>query len=355
VSSVEVQVREEGRGVRGRFGRFWQRHRSLFWALHSVWALATGVAVIFLARERYGFVPWVVLFLALTWASTLFFARRAAVGAAGRGAAPATPGFGVGFTSYVTRSLFQETLFFLLPFYAYSTVLRSPNVVFLLLLSGLALFSCIDLVFDRWMRTKPLFVMLFFASVAFAALNLLLPLLFGMSPTWGTRLAALLALGSAIPLVGGVGQGRARDRAAPLVAGALALVVVFGAPRLIPPVPLRMQSAAFATDIDRGTFALANTLSGAVTPSEVGDRLVVLVEVFAPSAVPTGVRFEWRRGGQTLRTSREIQIVAHGTGFRVWDVWTPPSGPVPPGRYELVLRTGLGQVFGVARLEVAGP
>jgi len=354
VSVQEVQLREERPGVRGRVGRFWQRHRSLFWALHSVWALATGVAVIFLARERYGFVPWVVLFLALTWASTIFFGRRAAVGAAAGGAHPAPSGFGVEFTSYVTRSLFQETLFFLLPFYAYSTVLRSPNVLFLLLLSGLAVFSCIDMVFDRWMRTKPLFGMLFFASVAFAALNLLLPILFGMSPLWATRLAAVLALGSAIPLVGG-GQGRARDRAAPLVAGALALAVVFGAPKLIPPVPLRMQSATFATDIDRGTLALASTLSEAATPSEVGDRLVVLVEVFAPSAVPTGVRFEWRRGGQTLRTSREIRIVAHGTGFRVWDTWAPPAGPVPAGRYEVVLRTGVGQVFGVARLEVTGP
>lgn len=61
---------------RGRFRRFWQKHRTLFWTLHSVWALATGVGVIVLARERYGFVPWVLLFLGLTWLSTLYFGRK---------------------------------------------------------------------------------------------------------------------------------------------------------------------------------------------------------------------------------------------------------------------------------------
>ncbi|HSG46629.1 MAG TPA: hypothetical protein VLA43_02325, partial [Longimicrobiales bacterium] len=56
---------------RERAGRYWARHRTLFWMLHSFWALATGVAVLLLARERYAFVPWVVAFLGLTWASTL--------------------------------------------------------------------------------------------------------------------------------------------------------------------------------------------------------------------------------------------------------------------------------------------
>lgn len=42
-----------------RFTSFWHRHRSLFWTVHSLWALATGVFVVYLARERYAFVPWV--------------------------------------------------------------------------------------------------------------------------------------------------------------------------------------------------------------------------------------------------------------------------------------------------------
>jgi Amt family ammonium transporter len=96
--------------------------------MHSLWALATGVAVIFLARDRYGFVPWVVLFLVLTWVSTLFFGGTMGGEHVGtRRSAP--PGFGEEATSYLTRTMYQETLFFLLPFYWYSTVLQSLNLV----------------------------------------------------------------------------------------------------------------------------------------------------------------------------------------------------------------------------------
>lgn len=65
---------DDASSLRARAARFWARHRTL----HSVWALATGLVVILFARERYGFGPWVVLFLVLTWASTLFFGRRVA-------------------------------------------------------------------------------------------------------------------------------------------------------------------------------------------------------------------------------------------------------------------------------------
>ena len=123
-----------------RFRRFWSRHRTLFWTLHSIWALATGVAVILLARGRYGFVPWVVGFLLLTWLSTMFLGRKASEqpeagppdepapdGAATPSAdvLPPVPDLRTEATSYVTRTMYQETLFFLLPFYAYSFEARS--------------------------------------------------------------------------------------------------------------------------------------------------------------------------------------------------------------------------------------
>src|SRR3989304_9671214 len=102
--------------LRERAGRLWGRHRTLIWMLHSAWALTAGTVIGLLARERYHLVLWVVLFLALAWASTLFFGRAAA-------AEPgAPPGFVHEVTSYVTRLLYHATLFFLLPFYAYSTV-----------------------------------------------------------------------------------------------------------------------------------------------------------------------------------------------------------------------------------------
>jgi hypothetical protein len=76
VPNDEVEETGERSRFRDRARRFWWTHRTLFWTLHSVWALATGVLIILFARDRYGFVPWVVLFLVLTWISTLFFSRK---------------------------------------------------------------------------------------------------------------------------------------------------------------------------------------------------------------------------------------------------------------------------------------
>lgn len=332
--------------LRERAGRLWGRHRTLFWMLHSAWALTSGTVVVLLAREHYHLVLWVVLFLAVTWASTLFFGRATVVEGA-----PA-PGLVHEVMSWVTRVLYQETLFFLLPFYAYSTVIRSPNVLFLVLLGGLAVFTCIDLLFDRMLRTRPVFALLFFAIVTFAAINLLLPLLVGLRPLFATPAAALLAIGSAIPLSLRVGQDSGRTRLHLAAAAAVTLAVAVGLPGLIPPVPLRLEHTVFASRIDPGTLEIGDTLQGHVSAGQAGGALYVLAEVFAPSALPAHVQIEWSRDGETLRLSREVDITAHAGGFRVWDAWHATSGSVPTGRYRVVLRTAGRRVFGVATLVV---
>jgi Family of unknown function (DUF5924) len=336
---------------------FWVRRRRLFWMLHSAWALFTGTAVVVMARERYHLVLWVVVFLALAWLSTLFFGRGAGAEPAwlpgvDRRRSPPTMAHEV--TSYFTRVMYQETLFFLLPFYTYSTVVDSPNVLFIALLGGLAALSCIDLVFDRWLRTRPIFGLTFFAVVAFAALNLLLPLIFGMRLRYATPTAALLALAAAVPLARHPAVAW-RGRVQLALAAAVLVAVPVGFPELVPPVPLRMQSATFGTGIDEPTVATSDTLHSPVPASAVGPLLVVVVEVFAPSALPAQVALEWKRDGATVRQSRAIDIVAHESGFRVWDSWRPSGGRVLPGDYEVVLRTQGERVFGVARLAVRNP
>lgn len=335
--------------VRERIGRFWGRHRALFWMLHSAWVLTSGTLIVLFARERYHLVLWVMLFLALTWTSTLYFGRTEAAPEPGR-----PPKLLHEAASYLTRVLYQETLFFLLPFYAYSTVVHSPNVLFMGLLVGLALLSCVDLIFDRWLRTRPLFALSFFAVVAFAAANLLLPLLVGLQPRFATPLAALIAVGIAVPLALRTAP-RTWSARLRLVGGALVLLAAsMAVPVLVPPVPLRLERATFASGIDTETLLLEDTLSSPVPAGDVGSSLVVLVEVFAPSTLPATVQLQWRRGPELLRVSREIQITAHAWGFRVWDRWRAPAGVVPPGRYRVVLRTSGGRVFGVATLRVGG-
>jgi len=331
-----------------RIDRLWRRHGRTFWILHSIWAMATGVVILWLAHERYGFVYWVVGFLALTWASTLFFSRRLGDGEL----APFTTRFKRGLASYLTRVLYQETLFFLLPFYAYSTVLHTWNVSFVVLLAVLAVLSCLDLPFDGWLRTSPVFSLVFFASVAFGALNLLLPMILSMDPSLATPAAAVLALATAAPLAMRARVGGAWAWARVAAAGLAILVVAVGLPHLVPPVPLRLQAIAFAADLDRATLEPARPVEGEVAGGELGGQLVVLARVFAPVNVPARIALDWYLDGALVRSSREVEILAHEGGFRFWDVLRAEAGTLAPGRYRVVLRTTNDRVFGSASVQV---
>lgn len=309
------------------------------------------MVVLYLAREQYGFLPWVIFFLVATWASTLFFSRGIRADDEEKGSSR-IPGFKREATSYLTRVMYQETLFFLLPFYWYSTVVESLNIVFSGLLLVLAVLSCVDLLFDRWLRTRPLFGLMFFATVAFGAVNLILPMLLPIDPSIGTPISSAIALGSAVPMAKR-GMSKTRSATTWLVgSAALFLLLTIGFPRLVPPVPLRVQNAVFASEIDRSSLVPADSLSGSVSAGRLGPTMFLVVEVFSPSKLPTVVSLEWTRDGEIIRVSREIEIVAHDLGFKVWDGYRDPSGQITPGKYEVVLRTKGDRLFGAERIVV---
>jgi len=332
----------------GQVDRAWQRHGRTFWILHSIWALAAGIVVLWLAHERYDFVPWVVGLLMLTWVSTLFFSRRPSA----EPEAGLRTRFGHGFASYLTRIMYQETLFFLLPFYAYSVVFPSWNVIFPVVLALLAILACLDLVFDRWLRRSAVFGLLFFALVTFAALNLLLPMLFATQPATAAPVAAVIALITAAPLAV---RGGARDWGSRLrltAAGLVLLAAAIGFPRLVPPVPLRLESVTFASEFNRATLQAVGPIDGEFDSRALGSGLVVLARVFAPSKVPARVALDWYLDDALVRTSREVEIVAHEGGFRLWDALRPEDGRLAPGYYRVVLRTAGDRLFGTASIRL---
>ena len=135
-------------------------------------------------------------------------------------------------------------------------------------------------------------------------------------------------------------------------AAAVFLAVTLGLPHLVPPVPLRMQSATFASGIHRESLALPDTLAGSAPAAEVSEGVFVLFEVFAPTVVPTEVTLRWERDGELLREGRSIEITAHELGFRIWDAWRPTGETIVPGRYRVVMETRADRVFGAAELMV---
>ena len=192
--------------------------------------------------------------------------------------------------------------------------------------------SCIDLLFDHWLRTRPEFGLMFFAVVAFAAINLLLPLVVGIRPRFAAPAAALLSIGERRSAGSAHGTERPGIRLRLTAAAVVLLAVAVGLPGLIPPVPLRMEEATFASGIDSETLALADTLPiRGRFGGGVGGSLFVLVEVFAPSALPAHVRLEWRRDGELFRLSREVGIIAHAAGLPGLGRLSRPVRLDPPG------------------------
>jgi len=293
-----------------------------------MWALAQGCAVAVLAEERPDFAAWVLGLLALVWISTLFFCRSAF-------AAERPQSLRVGVASYATRIFYQETLFFLLPFYARSTTLSSPNLAFTLMLGCLAALACLDLTFDRWLRRSPAFAASYFFAVAYAALQLLLPLALRTPFTLAQPLALGLALFAAALGVG-IGVPRAGARFARLL-GALPVAALAAAlfllPRLVPPAPLRVAAFAF---------------------EETAATVRATVRVAAPVPVPVHVNVRWQRGAELLRESRDVAITAHGSGFRVWDELSLAKLTNGPGRVRVHVLTATGQLIGWRKLPERG-
>lgn len=330
------------RSVTRRLHDLHGRYSRLFWSLHSAWALVTGIVVLVLAHNRYGFLKWVVLFLGLTWISTLFFSRFAGLSDS------SAFRLAKGFVSYLTRVMYQETLFFLIPFYFYSTTFPSWNNAYVVILAALAVLSCFDLLFDRLLREQPWFALSFFLVVTFSALQFFVPLLLGIRLIHGALIAAGVAFLAVIPLAYSWSDLKHPRM---LLRLALALLLILGGARAlrfaIPPVPLRLTRVRFSAQVDPRSLRIPAELE-AKTPLGMltNGRLYATATIFAPSRLPAALQFRFLKDGATVRWSRTVKLVAHDKGFRIWDVYKPALGRLQPGRYEVEIWTEDGQLVG---------
>ncbi len=346
---MSERLRQRYQRVSGRGKVLYDRYARIFWTLHSTWALISGGIVLILAHNRYGYLPWVVLFLTLTWLSTLFFSRLARRDSARVRAAQ-------GFVSYLTRVMYQETLFFLLPFYFYSTTFISWNSAYVVVLAGLAILSCFDMVFDRLLRKDRWFALSFFAFVTYSALQFFLPLLLHVRVHNGAYLAAGLAFLASLPLAYSAKDLHQRRRLALIFVALVAIVGILKVGReLIPPVPLRLTDIRFGVGIDPQSHELQGEFQQGqpVTVDALrGGKLFVRATIFSPGRLPLRARIRFLRDGKVVKTSRNLDLVAHRRGFRLWDGIRLGTEPTAPGVYRAEVWTSEGQLVGRGSIRV---
>lgn len=328
-----------------KWREFHQKYARLFWALHSAWALISGIAVLVLAHNRYGFLRWVVLFIALTWGSTLFVSRMA-IDEASRAMR-----FAQSVVSYLTRVMYQETLFFLIPFYFYSATFPSWNFLYVIALAGFAVLSCFDMLFDRLLREHRWFSIGFFAFVSFSALQFFLPLLLRTRIDNSEYLAAAISFLAALALARRLGELRDRRR---LIIVAIAFVAVLIGVRvfrpLLPPVPLRLTRLRISGALNPRTLNAARDFDNEIPASELKrGRIYAVATVFSPERIPARLQMTFVQRGKVLRQSRTLDLTARPGGFRIWDS-VKPQETSDPIRIEV---WAAGQLLGKRTVKVA--
>jgi Family of unknown function (DUF5924) len=321
------------------------RNPERLWWLHSVYALLFGIGVMWLGHRNFVLLRVIVFYVLFIWITSLLLPRL-------------VPKLGDRYgrwlhrvIHYFNRNFYQQILFVILPLYYASATLRSRNMVFVILLGASAVLSTLDVVYDRHLSTKWSWAALFFAFNLFAGVNVMLPVLWGISNLRAFYMGAAVSfLGFAtfcfrlshLPLW--------KARAVITVGGVMLIFFVFGGRAYIPPAPLRILSAAFGSDFDRTSLKIVNPVSAVPTGASV--RIVGLTSIDAPLGLREQVSHQWYLDGRLVTSSPFYQMTGgRKEGFRLWTGQTFNLSSVHVVRLDVV--TEGGQLIGRASLPVS--
>jgi hypothetical protein len=343
-------VQEASGELQARFARLVElaeRHHTLFWTLHSLWALGWGAAFVLLGTERPQLLRWGVVSVSTVWLTSLVLPAFLA----GRWIPETRRGAARSLVLWGQKWLLQGLAFFLIPLYHRSATYPSRHILFMAVLVLAALAATIDVVYDEVVTRKKMLFGAFLAFVAFATMNVTLPMVWRVGGLWNLAASGVLATAVFASFVVRRGNGRPVRAAFRAAFGALLFLalVTLGRPA-VPPAPLRLVSAHFGTSLAAGSLDVARPLDA--IPPAASTALVAVAAIQAPAGLAEGVRHIWSVDGRVVFETRLIEITGgRQRGFRSWSGVTLPA--LRPGqRVRLDVETAHGQLIGRAELPV---
>ncbi len=331
-------------------GRAWvETHETRLWWLHSVWALAFGVGVMWLGSRNYTWLRGAMAYVVVIWATSLALPR---VSKHPR-LSPRARRLALTALNYFNRGFYQQLLFFVLPIYYASATRDSVNLVFPAVVAVSAVLASLDVVYDQHLSVRRGVMAVFFAFNLFVCVNVALPVVWGVSNAHAMRLSAVLAL---------VGFATLRYPARALgrwgvLGGLTASALLLGAVlewgrRVIPPAPLQVATGDFGREIDRRDPTIVGRFDE--VPADWRGRVYVLTAVLAPLGLEDRLRHRWLVDGVTEHAT-PYYTVAGGReqGFRLWSYYTFKQ-PRPGARIVVDVETESGQLVGRTSVRVAG-
>jgi len=324
------------------------------WWLHSSFALIFGVGVMLFARHGLAYADKLLIVLLISWLS-MFIALRFIVGPANRAEREHIAKKGVRLVSnYIIKQFYQQMFFFLVPLYASSATwsLSSLNWWLAPVLLACAVVSTMDLVFDNFIMERRRLASVMYGLAMFGLLNVLLPLVFGVTHLQGLIVAAAATPG-AVALLSFSVKTVLSPQGVVLTLGATAglLVAVWFGRAAVPPAPLAMPE----TSVGHGTMGSYECLppSKHTLRADQLDGLRCGSWLVEPGGVKEDVVHVWKHAGEVVARIVPEQFACDGDGVVYRSTLPPIELPRDPvGKWSCTTQTRGGQLVGIRTFEV---
>jgi hypothetical protein len=328
-----------------RLVRWFHLHKDKLWWLHSLYALALGVGVMWLGKRNFAYLRIAVFHISFVWLSSLFLPTLL-----NHPRLPArwSPGVRL-LVNFLNKNLYQQMLFFVLPVYYASATPWSRNIAFVGLVGLSATLSTLDVVYDRHLSVKRSLTAVFFAFNLFILINVMLPVLWSVSNTLTTRISAVLAMMGFLTLYYPTAQSKVRGIALIFLIGFSLLGLFELARPFMPPAPLRLVSLEFGAGFQEESLQVESPITQLYPAQSL--RLYGLTAINAPLGLRERVRHRWYQNGKLIFASPFYDMVGgREEGFRLWT--SASLDNISPGtELRLDLETEGGQLIGRSSLK----
>ncbi|MFP8967888.1 DUF5924 family protein [Pokkaliibacter sp. CJK22405] len=253
---------------------------------------------------------------------------------------------------YVTQLIHQESLFFVLPFFAITTSWNSGQAVFTGLLGAAALISIIDPLYYHWLSTKRALFLAYHNLALFAVMLTALPLIVHLNTAESYLLALVMTLLVSLP---------SRLVSIPITSPrrwlmALSMTAVVGIAGVVlrpwvPPATLWMNQVAITTSMNNDRRDPGKGIKS-LTESELRQQgLYAFTAINAPQGLDEKVFHVWKHEGHTVD---RIALEIHGGRKQGYRAWTHKSNfpEDVKGKWKVQVVTEGGQIIGTLRFEV---
>ncbi len=253
---------------------------------------------------------------------------------------------------YATQMVHQESLFFIIPFFAITTTWNSGQALFTGLLGVAALVSLIDPLYYRWLAPRRWIYLGFHALTLFAVLLTALPIMLHLSTPQSYQLALTVAVVLALPSLGSLfTQWSWRS-----LLGVLVLAAALGGAgwlgrTWVPPATLWLTDVAVTVSLDDRQRKPGKSLRQLSTAELHDNGLYAFTAINAPRGLKERIYHEWLHNGR--KVDRIALDISGGreAGYRAWT--HKRNFPArPAGKWRVRVVTEAGQMIGMLRFEV---